>query len=143
MALAIGGAVRGVTQFKVANLQVGKAATLVVAMGVGDVVKALTTKVSGGKVPQWVGGLLLAYALANIKQVRNILGPDLAELAALGILADSIDDQADLQQKTANWLAKLFKLGVVVSASPPVLRPPAATGAPNLSELNYLYRGLR
>ena len=122
MGLGIEGALRPVTKMEVVGLPIGKAAVLTVAMGVGDVGKALAYKLSGNKVPQWLTGLGLAWAVVNIKGIKNLLGPEVAELVALGIIADSLDDQIDLRNRTSTFLGNLFGQQVV-SKSPPVMTP--------------------
>ena len=105
-----------------AKIPVGKAAIFTVAMGLGDFIKAATFTMSGGRVPQMAVGLLVAWALMNVKMLKNVLGPDVSELAALGVVADTINDQFAIRERTANLLSGFLPGGPgVVSKSPPVL----------------------
>ena len=124
MAVSVAGALRPLTGFEIAKIPLGKAVVLAGGMGVGDFLKALTHRLSGGRLPQWATGLAVAWALQNVKQLRDLVGPDTAELVSLVIVADTLNDQLDIQRRTANLLASFMpgRLGVV-SNSPPVLMP--------------------
>ena len=138
------GVVRPVMQAKIADIPVGKAAVLVAAMGVGDVGKALVHRVSGGKLPQWLTGLILAWGLTNTKMIRNFLGADVAELAALAIVADTINDQFNLRQRTSDILSGLFG-GTTVSSSPPTFQKNLGQATPvqlQPAGVGGLYRGI-
>ena len=104
-----------VADFEVAGIPVGRAALLSVGMGAGDVLKALARQVG---VPPLVGGLAVAWAVVNVDFIRKNLGSEVAQLWALGILADTINDQVNLTRMTTDFLAGLFGVRVA-SASPP------------------------
>ena len=105
-----------VADFRIANIPVGAAVTMTVGMGIGDTLKGFMAR----WVPPMWSGLILAAVLPNIKFLKDILGDRTVELMSLGILADTVNDQFALQQKTSNLLAGFIKPGAtVVSASPP------------------------
>ena len=122
--VSVASAVRPLTDFQVARVPVGKAVALTAFMGLGDAVKGVVA----AKVPapaglpagtvQLITGFGLAWVVANVKPVRNLLGDELATLAALGIVADTINDQLRIQDRAANLVGGLFG-GTVVSHSPP------------------------
>jgi len=128
MAMSLASSIRPITQFKVADVPVGKAITLSAAMGIGDVIKALVARFSGGKVPPIATGALLAWAMVNQKGLKNMLGADIAELSALAILADTLDDQVNVRQRTSDFLSRFFG-GQTISKSPPVWHPATNSGA--------------
>ena len=114
--------VRPIKGIEFANIPIGRAVIFTGAMGVGDVLKALVFSLSGGRVPQIMTGLAASWALVNVKMIKNLLGPDIAELAALGIMADTINDQFALREQVSNLLSRFLPgAPAVVSKSPPVL----------------------
>jgi len=123
MAQSISNALKPVVSFEVAKVPVGQGAALAVGMGIGDVVKALAaTFTPSGQAPgmvQLIAGIGLAWGLNNVKQVKNLIGADLARLISLAIVADTLNDHANLQQRTSDMIAGLTG-GRVVSNSPPV-----------------------
>lgn len=119
---ALGGVLRPISKIEFAGVAVGQAAVLVMAMGIGDVLKATAHRLSGGRVPQWLVGVGVAWVVANWKPVRAFLGSEGADLAALAVLADSIDDQFDLRNQTSKFLGQLTGQ-TIVSGSPPVATP--------------------
>lgn len=133
-----------ITKFEVASLPIGKALALSAGMGVGDVLKAVVRQWG---VPPLATGLVAAWALVNIKMVRDLLGPATSELVAAGILADTINDQFRIQENTSNLLAGLFG-SRVVSQSPPRLlnagapRNPNAGSVAGVTASTGVYRGV-
>jgi len=128
MAGALAGVVQPAMRFNVQKVPVGKAAILAVAMGIGDVGKALVAQATSQFAPQlgtWsqlLAGFGFAWVLANVKGVKNIVGADVAELAGLAVMADTINDQFRLRENTTNILGNLFGQKIV-SKSPPVALP--------------------
>ena len=119
--LNVGGALRPVLHAKVAGLPVGPAVIYAGSIGVGDFVKGTVHGLSGGRVPQWASGLLLVWAL-NTRQGKSLVGSDVAEIASVAILADTINDQMDIQGKVSNFFGSLVGRSIT-SRSPAVSNP--------------------
>jgi len=139
---ALSGALKPISSFEIAKIPVGQAAVLSVGMGVGDVIKAVAAQFApaNGGMSQMFAGLATAWALNNLKMVRDLIGADLARLVSLAIVADTINDQVNLQANTANFIAGLTG-GRVVSQSPPVWRQRALRSGNSNSGMTGANRG--
>ena len=115
---AASGILSPVVDFDIAGIPVGRAALLSVGMGAGDVLKALARQVG---VPPLVGGLAVAWAVVNVDFIKKNLGSEVAQLWALGILADTINDQINLTKMTTDFLGGLFGVQVVSNSPPQVV----------------------
>jgi len=146
----LSGALAPVTRFQVANVPIGKGAALAVGMGVGDAIRGIvkgfvsrTPVVQGRWAEQTIDlGVAFgtAWAVANVRPIKNTLGPELSQLMAIGIVADAINDSFRIQENTANMIGGWFG-GRIVSKSPPsfVRRAPVSVPGGSMSGRSDLY----
>lgn len=95
-----------ITRFQINRVPVGWAATLTVGLGVGNAVAGAIagwTKVQ----PQWTK-IGLGCGLALIPQVGKTIGSDTSNLLGAALIAGGINQAWAIQQRTENWVAKLF-----------------------------------
>lgn len=104
---------RSLAKFQMANVAVGKSLLLTGSIGVADALKSFiatklpTTSFQPAQV-RLVLGLGLSWALVNVKMLKDVLGPDIAQLASLGIAADALNDYYQIGNRLTNFVNRIL-----------------------------------
>ena len=120
------GMLEGLSEIRPFGLPIGAVGGGLVIQGAADALGAVVNGFSNNKIPSWAVKGVMAFAL--VKWGHKVVGNDMAQVGALLVTADAVQDLVNIRGSVNNIVNGLT--GRVVHNSPPTLTGPAGVTKP-------------